>query len=567
MTGSVTLYLTDLSAMNFKHSFEKIDFILAALIACFVFLMIFMTSDAIGFVRDEGFYMKAANNMADWYESIGTNIANGDFSKIFSKKEVDRYFNYNSEHPPFMKELFGLSQLIFTRKLGLLSAPVSARLVAAVFAALTALMIYIFGLIFFSRITAVTAPLLFFTMPHIFFHSHLVCFDMPILFFWSSTFILYIFCLKSRRTLLHAITAVFFAFGMGTKHNVLFIPILLFVSWLGFYIFSYRREAGKGSFTGFFKAVPKLFYFMVIISLPVYFLIWPRMWFNTFDRLMTYAEFHGKHVNYLNYYFGTPLKNGPFPFSFPWAMTFFTTPFPQLVCFFAGIFYFCRDFLKSEKTDEKEAAFSMISGSLFPIFLIAWPSVPIFGGIKHWFTGYPLMLTAGVFVIEESTKKLIKTSSVKKNLAVCALFVLAAVSLISPNIKFAKRGAAFYNELIGGAQGAAEMRMQRNFWGYDVIDLAGTLNREAAPNARLYIMTGYEGLNQNSFRFMQEAGLIRRDIRATNNLNEADFALFFYEKQNEHILNNIAYEFGTVRPLAVSSADSVFYSALFRREK
>ena len=80
-------------------------------------------------------------------------------------------------------------------------------------------------------------------------------------------------------------------------------------------------------------------------------------------------------------------------------------------------------------------------------------------------------------------------------------------------------------------------------------------------------MSGYEGLNQNSFKFMQASGIIRSDIKATNNLNEADFALFFYEKQNEHILNSIAYEFGTIRPLAVSSTDSVFYSALFRREK
>lgn len=553
--------------MNFKNRFEKIDFLIAAIVAIFIFLMIFLTSDAIGFVRDEGFYMKAATYMADWYESIGTNISNGDFGKIFSKKEIDRFFNYNSEHPPFIKELFGLSQFIFTRKLGIMSAPLSARLVAAVFAALTALMIYLFGLIFFSRMTAAVSPILFFMMPHIFFHSHLACFDMPILFFWSTTFILYIICLKTKRTSVHALTALFFAFGMATKHNVLFIPIVLFISWLFFYAFSYRKEAGFGSFTGFFRAIPKVFWFMVIISLPVYFLIWPRMWFNMFNRLMTYAEFHGKHVNYLNYYFGTPLKNGPFPFSFPWAMTFFTTPTPQLVCFFAGIIYFCRDFLKSEKTCEKEAAFAMISGSLFPIFLIALPSVPIFGGIKHWFTGYPLMLTAGVFVIEEAAKKLIKTSDFKKNMVVSALFTLVAVSLISPNIKFAKRGAAFYNELIGGAQGAAEARMQRNFWGYDMIDLADTLNREAPKNAKLFLMTGYEGVNQNSFKFMQDAGMIRSDIKATNTLNEADLALFFYEKQNEHIMNNIAYEFGTIRPLAVSSTDSVFYSALFRREK
>ena len=552
--------------MNFKNKITKLDIALASIVSLFVFLMIFCTRDAIGFVRDEGFYMKAANEMADWYESIERSFAKGEFAKPFSQSQTDRYFSFNHEHPPFMKELFGLSNYIFHRKLKILETGSSARLVAAFFAALTALMIYLFGQIFFNRITAVTAPLLFFMMPHLFFHSHLACFDVPILFFWSATFILYIFCIKTGRLSIHILTAVFFALAMATKHNVLFVPIILFASWLCFYFFSYRKENGGFSIKHFFTSVPKVFYFMVLISIPLYFLLWPWMWHDTVNRVGEYMAFHTQHVNYTNYYFGQELATGPFPFSFPWAMTLFTTPLPQLICFFAGIIWFCMEFKNAASTKDKESSLAMISGSLFPIFLIALPSVPIFGGIKHWFTGYPLMLTAGVFFVGENLKFLVKTDRYKE-VFVALVFFAAAISLVQPNVKFAKRGPAFYNLLIGGAEGAAELRMQRNFWGYDVIDLTETLNKNAPLKSKVYIMGAYEGLNYNSFNFMKEEGLVREDLIGVNNIHDADFAFFFFEKQNENLLNEIAYEFGTAAPIAISSVDSVLYSALFRRTK
>ena len=109
--------------------------------------------------------------------------------------------------------------------------------------------------------------------------------------------------------------------------------------------------------------------------------------------------------------------------------------------------------------------------------------------------------------------------------------------------------------------------MQRNFWGYDILDLVEALNEKAPLNSTVYVMGGYEGLNWNSFRFLKKEGIIRKDIRGTNTIRNADFAFFFYEKQNEHIMNKIAVEFNSLVPLAVSQTDEVFYSALFGRKK
>ncbi len=78
-------------------------------------------------------------------------------------------------------------------------------------------------------------------------------------------------------------------------------------------------------------------------------------------------------------------------------------------------------------------------------------------------------------------------------------------------------------------------------------------------------MSYYEGLNWNSFLYLQREGFIRPDIRGTNDIHEADFAFFFYEKQNEQVLYDLYREFGTARPLELSEADSVYFSALLRR--
>lgn len=532
-----------------------------------VFFYIFLTSHLVGFVRDEGFYMKAASIKADWFEFMEESFSKGDLLEPFSKKSIDRYFRYNNEHPTLIKTMFGFSQYLFERKLGWMSFAQSARFVAALFAALTAVMIYLSGLLFFNRFTAVVSPVMFFLMPHIFFHSHLACFDVPILFFWSGMFILYAIHLRKKDWLSGIITAVFLGLAMAAKHNVFFIPVILFMSWVTFYFIYYRKEPSAKGLTGFFKTIPKVYYMFVFITLPVYFLSWPWIWYDTVGRFIEYLNFHAKHVNYTNYYFGTELSRGPFPFSFPWVMTFFTTPLPQLIFFISGIYYLSGKVLTEQVRNEKEINFAFIAGSLFPVFLIAIPSVPIFGGIKHWFTGYPLMMTAGIFYISSEMRKVAGKTELFKTVAVSIIFLFSAVSLIPLNVKFAKRGAAFYNQLIGGVQGAAELRMQRNFWGYDILELVDELNRRAPQKSTVFVMGGYEGLNWNSFLYLKKEGIIRSDINGTNNLKNADFAFFFYEKQNEHMLNQIALEFGSAKALAVSETDSVFYSALFGREK
>lgn len=302
------------------NKFKRSDWLFSLIISVFVFLYIFRTSDLIGYVRDEGFYMKAAEITSNWFSYMEQSFSRGDLLAPFKPDAIHKYFSYNHEHPTLMKNLFGFSHYIFFKKLKILSFGDSIRIVAALFAAFIAFFTYLMGAQFFNRTTAVVSPFLLFTMPHIFFHSHLACFDVPVLFFWFGTFILFNISLIKNSWVWAFATAVFYGLGMATKHNVFFLPILLFLVWMLHYIVSYRNLAKDlQGVKGVFKAVPKSFYLFVSVSLTVYFLNWPWLWYKTVSRFVWYYNFHAKHVNYTNYYFGEELARGPFPFSFPWA--------------------------------------------------------------------------------------------------------------------------------------------------------------------------------------------------------------------------------------------------------
>ncbi|MCK5808349.1 glycosyltransferase family 39 protein [bacterium] len=543
---------------------DRKDIFLLSVTMLFIWFFLFYSGYLIGLVRDEGFYGHAAKEMARWFDYLFSSWSNGELFKPFSQPVIDRYFRYNNEHPAVIKELFGFSVYIFHNKLQLLEFIPSIRLVAALFGALTAGMIYLFGRLFFNRETAIAAPLLFFTMPHIFFHAHLACFDMPVLFFWSATLLFYLVHLVKRTWTSGITPALLLGVGLGVKHNMFFMPILLLLVHVVAYGLSYRSlQKNYRGFKGFVLSVPPVFYLFVVVSLPLYYILWPWLWYDPWSRFLGYMAFHTQHVNYTNYYFGQELTRAPFPFSFPWGMTFFTTPLPQLILFIAGAIWLgIKSVSLKIKATEREIWLQLSVAIFFPILLIALPSVPIFGGIKHWFTGYPLLLTVGVFVVLHG----IKLSLPKRRFSVgLAIMTLALVALIPLNIKFARHGAAFFNQLIGGGQGAANSEMQRNFWGYDILDLTEKLNETAPKNARLFIAGYAEGLNMDAFYYLRDAGVIRRDIRPTNNIAESDFAFFFYEKQNESVLYSIFRYYGTVKPLAITVVDGVYYSGLYRR--
>ena len=63
----------------------------------------------------------------------------------------------------------------------------------------------------------------------------------------------------------------------------------------------------------------------------LFWVLWPRLWFEPWPRFLEYVQFHMHHEHYMQNYFGAILSYPPFPISFPFGMSALTLP-PVLLC-------------------------------------------------------------------------------------------------------------------------------------------------------------------------------------------------------------------------------------------
>src|SRR3569832_22194 len=86
-----------------------LDILLALLLFVATTGALLSASRTQGYTRDEGTYFVAAENHARYYEESVKGLLAGRWRTFASRPVIDRWFGYNSEHPPLMKTLFGLS--------------------------------------------------------------------------------------------------------------------------------------------------------------------------------------------------------------------------------------------------------------------------------------------------------------------------------------------------------------------------------------------------------------------------------------------------------------------------
>ena len=83
-----------------------LDHLLGALLGALYVTVLLYTAPDIGLSRDEGIYVIAAESYAHWFELLAS-----DPGQALQQPAIDRFFQFNHEHPPLMKTLFALSYL------------------------------------------------------------------------------------------------------------------------------------------------------------------------------------------------------------------------------------------------------------------------------------------------------------------------------------------------------------------------------------------------------------------------------------------------------------------------
>lgn len=526
----------------------------AILMAALYVAVLWVTAPAVGFTRDEGYYFKAAEQYSGWFGVLFSSR----FFDAFSDAEIMRHFSYNTEHPALIKLLQGLTYHLFSDWLGLTTPSTGFRITGFLFAGLSVLATYLLGKELVSARVGLLAAGLLIVLPRFFFDAHLACFDVPITAMWTLslyTFHRALHAPEDRAVRRALVAALVFGLALATKLNALFLPFVYVLLWLvappdrartGFV------EAPSGGKDLRLPPVPIVLVFCAVIGPLVFIAHWPYLWHDTFNRIGSYIAFHLHHEHYPISYLGRYLVKPPFPWSFPVVMTFFTVPSPVVALGTIGLLVSLARTLRRSGGD----ALLVVALGL-PILLIAIPSTPIFGGVKHWYNAMPaLVILAARSAFDTVDWCRARMPRIRAFVAPVALSLTLLPGLLGV-IHSHPNGIGFYNELAGGFRGGAELGMQRGFWGGLAFPLYGDLTR-----GRVF----FNRTNYDAYRMYRREGTIPTSVTYANEPKHASVGVHFEQPEHGEKEGEIWSVMGT-RPTGGVYQDNVTLIQIYEKGK
>lgn len=562
------------------------DVLLAAVLLFSATIFLQLKSRSQGFTRDEGYYFHAAEMHVAYLEASWEGLRHGRPLAFADRALIDRWLSYNSEHPPLMKTLFGLSWRLLHRcdcpneaglhpisyterhrTLGWLKQGEAMRLPAHLLTGILIAAVYLFGMLCFGRMAGLIGAAFTLFLPRLFFHAQLACFDVPV------AAMIFLITFAYRRFQLApskkggVLFGVLLGLGLLTKHNTFFLP---FVLWL--HSVWERRALLRGigelpaakklAALGRCVVAPWMIYGAMLAPL-VYLACWPHLWPAPLSRFSAYVAFHLHHVHYNIEYLGTNYNRPPYPWHYVPVMTLLTTPVTVLVLSGLGL-------VLTWFSPRRRELFLLLLGILWPMLVIMRPGTPIFGAEKHWLPAMPfwaMLGGAGVAAISKRVQAafLPASFSALRGLFAVGLGVAVIIPSLFEVLHSHPYGLSYYNALAAGPPGGADLGMNRQFWGYAVRGLMPTLNAVAPKQAAIY----FHDANWPALQMSMKDGFLRRDLRDSGieepGVRAASLGLVIHEKHFNKYEYWLWDAFGTTRPLAVLTHEGVPLVTLYAR--
>jgi 4-amino-4-deoxy-L-arabinose transferase-like glycosyltransferase len=515
----------------------------AALCIGYVALLV-ATAQDLAMSRDESFYVHAAKSYGSWISQFLS-----DPLIAMSRERIDRAWAYNWEHPSWMKLSFAWSWLAH-RHLGLFpSESLAFRFPGMLTAGLLLWLIYAWGAAVMRRPGALFAALAFALMPRVFYHSHLACFDIPITFFVTLTAYTYWRALADRRWV--PFVGLTFGLALATKHNSWMLPGIFLIHFAWVRLDQSRANRLERSSIAWLPS-------MLVIGPLTLIGTWPWLWHDTWGRLLSYVTFHLRHVHYTYQYLGVSYFEPPLPASAPFVMTLFTVSLTVLALALLGL-YDQRQGLRPwwrvrpGDTTGLRTDVLWLGCMVAPLLAIALPSSPIFGGTKHWVAAYPfvaLFAGWGLLAITERAELQVWMGRRWPSWALAVLCLLPSAVETAHSHPF---GLSHYTPVAGGVPGAADLGMNRQFWGFTTGSLAEWITEKLPDGGSVWTCDTTAG----AWAMMQRDGLIPANVRAASSIGAADLALVHHEAHFGEVDYQAWVAYGSAQPIFVLRYDGV----------
>ena len=482
--------------MKFKIGFISL---LIAIIFCVIILF---TLNDYGVTWDEGVHFLAGDTYFDWLRSP-------------SIETIDKYWGFkatSTEHPPLCMLLGKITRYLFHEKISLLNGISSFRASTLVFVFLLSLALFSFVFNLYGMKIAFIVSLAFFFLPRIFFHSHLAALDYPATAMWFLTVYTYWRGIKEQKWIFYS--SILLGFALLTKLNayLIYIPIIFY--WILSFnhklrclIFRKSRFNLRVTIRMFSKIIT-----MFIIPPIIFIAFWPYLWENPISRILHYPQFSLKliHVQPV-YYFGTVLKH--LPWHYPFVLTLITIPLLILIPFFIGIF-------KISTRPYKNTNIFILFNALLPLLIISLPTVPKYDGVRLFLPAFPFICIIsglGIKYIINLGKKL-----KLENLSFMVFMLLFSLSFYNSIIKYHPYQSSYFNEVVGGVDGANKKGFEVAYWGNAFIGTLSFLNKHSDSTFWVYN-------NRARYRFYDDEGLLKRTVKFGDSDN-SDYLVLFIRK-------------------------------------
>jgi hypothetical protein len=580
---------------------------MAVLLGVVTFALVIVQQRDVGITRDETIYFAAGDRYVDWWFDLAhgrpalfDDAIRGHFEGVAN----------NSEHPPLMKTLFGLSHRLLHGGLGVDELTSYRAPTAALHGALVAI-VYLWTTAIWGAAEGLLAALLLILMPRLLFHAGLACFDAPMVAVWFGTVAAYWKALGSRRWAIGA--GVAFGLALATKHNALLLPFALIahsvvVGWAGMRADwgAWRAEIRGQPIARQAGATWRLFvrrqwrherlalWSMAIVGPLVLVFLWPWLWFDPIAHVRAWIGFHLNHVHYNYEYLGDNWNHPRFPWHVPIVTTLYTVPVVTLAAAALGarvlIARGWRQFKRVRVGDgvgvdvgavERPGLLLLLSaGAAFGPFLLG--STPIFGAEKHWAPAMPaLAIVAGIGVVWAARQlaawvvtlnaawadPLAGAGDGVRRACVMALGLIVCAAAAVEVRAAQPYPLSNYNALAGGAPGGADHGMNRQFWGHSALGVVPFLEAQQAEAGRpLRVYTHEASL---AWPWYQKFGTVPTTLADSGNedsgVASSDLAIVVHELHfNRHDFM-IWKAYGTVQPVFVLRADGVPIVSVYKR--
>lgn len=438
------------------------------------------------------------------------------------------FLNNDQGHPPLNDEIAAFFNYVLYQKLGLVDDIFSYHLFNILASSLAVLVVVYFMLITFGEFAAMITFLVMVTYPLFFGEAHFNIKDPPESAFFAATILCGYLFHTQKRFVWVILGTIGLGLSLGTKFNVLFLPIIftiyLLLDWYG-----NRNRFSRVTFSR-----SCLIYTSVIIGAGLILLVlWPYLWADPVGHFLKILNFY-KSIGTGTMYQSDNFFIGGFN-TYPILWILLTSPPVVLILTFLGI-------LAAIQLRKKFSGVALLwlTWLVVPILRVMLPGAVIYGGIRQILEFLPAMaLLAGLGA--DWIVGWIKTRFFLRQRWLVAIILIGL--FLYPFwviVKMHPHQNLYFNSLIGGLEGASKRHFPSsgNSFGNAYKMGIDWINKNAESNAKLALI---QGTPSNAPPIW-----LRSDIRylVDNNIDTDKSYFSGINRQGEYIMELTYYDTG-----------------------